>query len=719
MQRRSQQQQQQQQQHFQKTYLLKNDVGPPIPPSRNNSTNHRNGLQGMFVQHHPRIPTTDHQRGSSSLLFSFMIKICFTILLILLILVLRFDSDRLPLGIFNTMLNSIQQHLNERPLQQNKVTIEDVQNEFYHRYGGIDAATQIYHRGIQAFGNSLNHTAERLLRIIASSSSSSSRSTHQQLKTFVLSFAGYSVTVGRGNYYNQSYPFVVERILAPLFQTEFNNEIQLIVRNSAIGGIPSFPYGFCFNHFLGNDANVISWDYSMNEGKASTVLEAYIRQSQNQLSDTQPMMIVLDTNQARCQLLESYIQSNLLLDGICVGMAKDAVINLNDILQQQQQQQQDTTPTGNNIPIGFHNWDEFGSPPSCPGRGNWHPKKMEHELIGWMIAMYFVDAIKIAKQIIHNHPKQWKQMYTTKSTSAVVIDNNMVQFPLPITISSLPDNTNEVTNMLYGHMDPITELQYTMNHISCRTNFLPAMDVDTVLSSIIVDGYNNEASTSNVMVPRMDSMYEKGWVFDVSNTERETKVKVEQCGGLGYVDMKISLHGISQSGTLRLWLPHESSNDMYHNTNKKIDTTSIYASNYFHELIFCEANEKRNVGACRLDTDIEYIIGGSTKVVPTMIHGAGEYLKRPTCVHVGIPDDAVITVLNDVRPIHDTTSSIKHIIQRLSGYGTGNVRSLNHIGLIVDIRPKKNVSREKGTCCVSHVVWEEKKLKIATSGLKQ
>ena len=90
-----------------------------------------------------------------------------------------------------------------------------------------------------------------------------------------MSFAGYSVTVGRGNYFSQSFPFIVEKILQATLQTLLG--IPLQVRNAAIGGIPSFPYGFCLSHFLGDDADVVSWDYSMNEGRGSAILESYIR----------------------------------------------------------------------------------------------------------------------------------------------------------------------------------------------------------------------------------------------------------------------------------------------------------------------------------------------------------------------------------------------------------------------------------------------------------
>jgi hypothetical protein len=557
--------------------------------------------------------------------------------------------------------------------KSNGTAVHDVLNEFYQRYGGKEKAQQIYQRGIQSFGSSKEHTAHRFLRILASSDPS-----------FVMSFAGYSVTVGRGNHYKQSYPFVLERILQPLILSEFN--IQLTVRNAAIGGIPSFPYGFCLTHFLGRDANVVSWDYSMNEGKGSAVLEAYIRQSQSQLSSTQPMMIVLDTNAARCELVKSYIESNLLLDGMCVGMAKDAVSNLQDLLQEE------------TLPIGFQDWDEFGAAPSCPGRGNWHPKKMEHELIGWMIAMYFVEAMQIAKQIIKETPN-WKALYAIEASQLQTYASNPVEFPPPLSVA-VPRNDDSVTGLLYGHPNPQRDADgkaHRMHHVACRTNFLPATNIDNILPSIVVDGLNMETTADNIMTERTDGMYKSGWVLDVSSVERDTKVKVEQCGGLGYVDMKIALYGIPESGVLRLWLPVESKN------GKSLD--SLLASDWVNELIICEANEKRAAGACRLDADISYTVGGQSITAPSMIHGAAEYLKRQTCVHIGIPPTAQMTKLSDVRPKGESLTLSEAVVRRLAG---PQMHTGDHLGLVLDIKAKDIVSREKGACCISHVVWEER-----------
>jgi hypothetical protein len=414
----------------------------------------------------------------------------------------------------------------------------------------------------------------------------------------------------------------------------------------------------------------------MNEGKGAAVLESYLRQSQHQLPH-RPMVILLDTNKQRCPLLEKYASElNLLQDAMCVGMAKD-VIKMADMLDLPDEQK---TP-------GFRNWQEFGAPQKCPGRGSWHPKYMEHELIGWMIAMYFVQAVEQAQQIAAADP-DWRETY-----------RELIQPPLsfPKPLSRLPVNNQGVTDLLFGHANDSGET-YRMKELSCRTNFLPATDQDKVLPSIMVSGLSAGISAENIMEERNDAAYKAGWVLDVSSVERDTKVKVEQCGGLGYVDLKTALYGIPESGTLRLWLPMEGKGHEDHE-----HTEDMAANHWFDEVIICEANEKRKDAACHLDADIEYTVGGIRVEDPTMINGAAEYLKRQTCVHVGIPPDARITRLSDVQAT-DGSAITSEVRRRLAGR-----QSLpdDHVGLIVDVKAKSNVSRKNGACCLSHVVWEQ------------
>jgi hypothetical protein len=499
----------------------------------------------------------------------------------------------------------------------------------------------------------LDVTAGRLLRA----------KTHHNA-TFVMAFGGYSVTVGRGNHFHESFPFVMERLLREPLKEALN--IDLVVRNAAIGGIPSFPYGFCLPHFLGDDADVISWDYGMNEGGGASILESYVRHGLSQLPK-RPMLIMLDTNAARSKLLKDYHEQNILPDAVRVAKGKEVVDkSLLDLPDEEK-------------PEGLRDWDTFGAPDSCPGRSSWHPRKKEHEFIGWMLAMHMLKAAERAHDMIQDD-EQWETHHARELA--------LQPFP-PLLSKDPPSNPKPVMELLYGHDDG------RMRDISCRTSFLPAVDHEKVLPSVVVSGMAKDVESLDIMNERSDELYKSGWVLDVSKIERDTKKKVEKCGGLGYIDMKIALYGIPESGTLRLWLPFEGG-------GSHPDTSD--ARQWFDDLIICEANEKRKDEACQLDSDLTYVVGGvevsSTSV--THVDGAGLYLKRKTCVHVGVPDGSTITKLGDVKTAEGSLLTTED--KRRLG---GSQASDDDVGLLVDVTAHSKVSRANGACCLSHIRWEQ------------
>jgi hypothetical protein len=528
-------------------------------------------------------------------------------------------------------------------------------SDFVEKYG--PDSMDWYKKGAHPFG-SMDVTAQRFL----------SAASPEGTKTFVMAFAGYSVTVGRGNYFHESFPFVLETLLKPLLKELLS--IDLEIRNAAIGGIPSFPYAFCTPHFLGDDADVISWDYSMNEGNGAAVMESYLRLSQKALNEKQPMMIVLDKNPQRRKLLQDYADLGILHDGIMLSRAGEVIPK--KVLEMED---------GVNKPLGLHKWDDFGAPQGCPGKSSWHPKKAEHEFLGYLLAMHFVDTLERALEMSHG----WE----AKDSFLAATDRLLLPKPL---MTPPENNPDAVTQLLYGHLEEDGSGNYELHDLSCRTSFLPAQDHEKVLPSVVVNGLAQSEEFKDIMLERPDSLYQSGWVLDVSKIERDTKKKVEKCGGLGYIDMKIALYGIPESGVLRMWLPYEGTKD--HGAGDE-DTS---AHNYFDDLILCEANEKREDAACRLDRDLQITTGGQA-VTGQMVNGAGVYLKRQTCLHVEIPEGAQVTALSDLK----TSSG-----EELSSEDRARLSSdANAIGLVVDLTASSAVTRANGACCVSHIVWEQ------------
>lgn len=549
--------------------------------------------------------------------------------------------------------------------------ISKLRNDFELRYGSYSKI--LLERGLDEFG-SIDATARRMVEA------------SQAGRPFVMAFSGYSVTVGRGNFFNQSFPFEVQRILNEPMQKLLG--IALVVRNAAIGGIPSFPYSFCLEHFVGSDPDVLSWDYSMNEGGSEAVLEAFVRQSMQQLSK-HPMIIMLDKNVRRSNLLKEYAEKGLLADAITVGR-KDDVLDANTLSSLEKP-----------LPPGFQEWDEFGAPPSCPGRGAWHPKRQEHSMIGWVIAMHFVNVLERAYEMLQQQPPPPPN--NINIGRSLVDHDGRVVFPKPS--SRMPDNDPAVNEMLFGHKvkdsADASSSSYAMKVLSCRTSFVPATDEEKTLPSIVVSGFSED--DLDIMLDRTEEHYKKGWVFDVSKTERVTKRKVERCGGLGYIDMKIAMYGIPASGKLRLWLPFEGPSHDDHSHHSSEDD-AVDAKHWFDDLIICEANEKRSDDACKLHQDMTIEVGGVEASAVREVSGAGEYLKRKTCVNVGIPKGAKVTKLSQVTATDGQLLSSQDIM-RLAGHAGGD-HDNNNIGIVVDISAKSKVTLDGGACCLSHIVWE-------------
>ena len=553
--------------------------------------------------------------------------------------------------------------------------LNDVRRQFNERYkvegkngDTILTGTELLRQGLHTFG-SIDHTAQRIL------------DASRERRPFVFAFSGYSITVGRGNFFNQSFPFVAQNVLEEPMRQIF--DIPLVVRNAAIGGIPSFPYGFCMEHFLGRDPDVISWDYSMNEGGGdSSILEAFLRQATRQLAK-RPMVIMIDTNANRMRTLDEYTKRGWLRDAIAIG--KKDILNEKQIF--------DETNTKQQLPAGFQEWNEFGAPKSCPGRGSWHPKKQEHSMMGWIIAMHFIEAMERAIVLKEEDTKLIER--DGGDSSRKLKSSIMPKLGKPIQ-HALPANDAEVTELLFGH--PNEKDEYVMKELSCRTSFLPATDHEKTLTSVVVSGIGD--GDLDIMIDRTDDDYRKGWVLDVSKVERDTKRKVERCGGLGYIDMKIALYGVPDSGTLRLWLPFEGPSHDHHGHDKDDESSDITARHWFDDFIICEANEKRDAKACHLDQDMEIVVGGIPVTAISPVKGAAEYLKRTTCVNVGVPEAAKVTALGDVRTTGGKSLS-QEDKKKFGAYGD------DALGMVVDVTVKPIVTRTDGACCLSHIVWEQ------------
>jgi len=108
--------------------------------------------------------------------------------------------------------------------------------------------------------------------------------------SFVVAFTGSSVTAGHDNFFNESYPMVVERNLVPIFN---KLGIHLEVRNVALGNNPCYPYDACISTHAGDDVDLITWEQSMNCGRDPNPVEAFLRSAARM--PKRPMVVFMNS----------------------------------------------------------------------------------------------------------------------------------------------------------------------------------------------------------------------------------------------------------------------------------------------------------------------------------------------------------------------------------------------------------------------------------------
>lgn len=566
-----------------------------------------------------------------------------------------------------------------------------MRQRFAELYGGENAARMLLDQGLTTFPG----VRERITTpedIVATSCRLHIAKVDQ--RPFRMVFGGYSVTVGRGNRFQDSFPFQLEKDLGVVMNLA---GIDLQVNNAAIGGIPSFPYGWCFENFWGSQPDVVSWDYSMNEaGDVPEGLEAYIRHILSTYSENPPKLIVKDTHMAshRRDVLGAY--QALLKDPVVIHT--DPAVK--PMLERKEEHR----------PIGFQEWRKFGAPIGAPGQTAHHPGLKEHQLIGWILAMHFLTATEYLMSQSDTDINQ--QCGSSTSTSQKV-----VSLPSPVS-GTITNTTNMIYNsILFGHpQDPNNngndEQQWHMNPIHCRTTFQPILNGD--LSELVVSG--TTAEDLEVLLPKSQMYYNQGWTFDVSEKEKAAKRKLSLFpDGLGFVDSKEAYYGIYESKKMRLLIPFEEESSLS-SPGAAIATPEIgkRANDWFESMVLCQVNEKRDFSSfaelpsCNLATDIGVVIGGinaTASLVPSnnfttdtrtynkMMNDAGTlYLGQQMCMHIQIPKEAVLTSHNQLDKNPEDEPLEKDIV-----------------GMMVDIFvTNPHIAHISQACSISHVIWEQK-----------
>lgn len=98
--------------------------------------------------------------------------------------------------------------------------------------------------------------------------------TLRQNQTFLMIFGGSSVTAAHDNYYNQSYPAIVDHRMNPILKAL---GVDLVVHNIAQGANNCSPYQLCYESMGGQNPDFLGWEQSYNCGHDDPIFELAAR----------------------------------------------------------------------------------------------------------------------------------------------------------------------------------------------------------------------------------------------------------------------------------------------------------------------------------------------------------------------------------------------------------------------------------------------------------
>jgi len=570
----------------------------------------------------------------------------------------------------------------------------------------------------------------------------------QQPVAFSIVVLGSSAAAGSGNYFSQSYAFVLEELLVPLFQSSVLQHVQLTVQNWAMEHTTEFPSLWCStprNQF-DQIPDLIIWDYGITSKPEG--LEAFIRNLAgwtNNNDDTNgnprlPMLIVRDTlvanhNPRRNELLQYYADHNTLVDPLLLHLdqASAPYLHLLD-------RAGDET---NAVPPGFQAWTtSFGGPPGAPGKEHSHLTVQQHNMTAWLISMHLLSALEMtmvqanmetSSASTSAHPPKPPPLQMSRSGYDDLPPPLIFQPPkTELSIfgkEKHPSSSAAWLPLLIGTPKPPSEQSHSYsapNELQCRSSYITPYAQDTLTELVIsgpIEGLGETGSMpkdntellKNLLLPKGKQFLTRGWVEDLDKATKIRKQLSKEWEYLGFQEMiKKAYYGSATSGNLTLFIPLSESKSRY--ARAALKTTSVLpARDYFETVLICEADVPNTVvastvennnedGTCRLYKDSHVHVGDSMATLETISSGVSS-----SCVFVRIPENAKLASRKDAM---DRTA-MQELVGIQHQYPTADTTEVDDrdetIGMTLHIRVRSDRGAVKVPCSVAHILWSEAK----------
>lgn len=556
---------------------------------------------------------------------------------------------------------------------------------------------------------------------------------------------GSSAAAGSGNYFEQSYAFVLENLMAPLFQA-LNMDLQ--VQNLALEHTSEFPSLWCSRHYLLQQnhqkmPDLVVWDYGLTSRPEG--FEAFLRNmaSWKGSDGRSPFLMVRDTkipnnNEHRDELLQSYVDHNIFVDPLLLHIDQAVAPYL-------------THPDENDkaIPEGFRAWTtSFGGPPGAPGKEHTHLTVKQHLMTGWLISMHMLSALTLAamanqaglagetsilppfdlrtSETINSllpAPiviKQKKKKSWTYDKHEELIDETPPAW-LPLLIGE-PEETLRKFRSGDGSKGAGQDNFIPPKELQCRTSYITPHASDS-LDELIISGpveglWDVDSSSKNrleqvegLLLPKGKQFFNEGWVQDLDIATKRRKQLSKRWNFLGFQDMiKKAYTGLQSSGDLTLFVPLSDAKSRQAKVALH-ETGIMTARDYIETVLICEADVPRSTlpsdsdreedGVCRLHKDTYVHVGETMALMEVIPSGVCS-----SCVFINVPDSANLAFKQEL---------VKKAASGKPDRGGSQGIDDSVPGLPIRIRVRSDRGDMKVPCSVTHVLWNEAREEDSTN----
>lgn len=389
------------------------------------------------------------------------------------------------------------------------------QGEILEEYGGDRS---IFEKGLYRYSESMPGISDRILTAML----------HK--RPFIVSIGGMSVTAGHGNYFNQSYPRVLQSAVADVFLMA---GVHFRGQNAGMGGTLPMPYMFCLENFMGNP-DVVSWEFGMMEAGMTNfyTTELFMRRALD--LPKKPAILIISgftpKEDEHCKAVNymgtpgSSDPARQKYSDYYADVTETGHLNIARALCNKHYKKAGSSVPDSllHIDTGDIHHDRYNCP-KCPHQASWHPGWRVHRLRGMILAHYYL--ICLVKAV-----KTWRNLLAIGHTLSDLREEYPDDTPERDDIESLHsvhDVKLQVEKIGKG-IKPEVVSDFFHGKINCRTNELP--------------NYGPSGFTL------LDAKEKGGWssIGVVPSLKREEEETISS--GANYADHKIVLMGTAQDG---------------------------------------------------------------------------------------------------------------------------------------------------------------------------